>query len=396
MVSNAVAGASYGYHLIWALAMTLAFRFVWVNTSAKYVLVTGESLITGYGRAGRWVPWLFLISVIMARCLYMSYSMLLMGDTADLLLPLPFSRSAQIWTCLFTGLGFTMTFWGGYLVVESLSKLLVGLMGGSLIVAALVSKPDPIAILSGTFSPNLPEAEGLYSAVLIVMALIGIEVGSTANLNYAYFIREKGWKTVACFKRQRLDLALGMATMFLMGALMQIAAAATIHPLGIEPKDANDLARIFSESLGRVGLVVFALGLWGASFSTFVAGNTGGALIVRDICRNFVPVLKRSVEGEVANRDPVYRLMIVFWSFAPLYIVFTGVQPVWFVLVASPFLVLFIPLLVLALLKITNDQTLMGQYRNGWFTNAVMMVLVVVTIYLTYLNSLEFWNNFIK
>jgi len=38
----------------------------------------------------------------------------------------------------------------------------------------------------------------------------------------------------------------------------------------------------------------------------------------------------------------------------------------------------------------------MGQYRNGWFTNAVMMVLVVVTIYLTYLNSLEFWNNFIK
>ena len=396
LVSNAAAGASYEYHLIWALAMTLAFRFVWVNTSAKYVLVTGESLITGYGRAGRWVPWLFLISVIMARCLYMSYSMLLMGDTADLLFPLPFSRSAQIWTCLFTAVGFTMTFWGGYLVVESLCKLLVGLMGGSLIVAALISKPDPIAILQGTFAPNFPEAQGLYSAVLIVLALIGIEVGSTANLNYAYFIHEKGWRTTAYLKRQRFDLAVSMIVMFLMGALMQIAAAATIHPLGIEPKDANDLARIFSETLGRVGLVVFALGLWGASFSTFVAGNTGGALIVRDICRNFIPGLKRSMAGEVPNRDPVYRVMTVFWSFAPLYVVFTGVQPVWFVLMASPFLVLVIPLLVLALLKITNDPILMGQYRNGWFTNTVMVVLVVVTIYLSYLNGLQFWDNFIK
>ena len=99
-----------------------------------------------------------------------------------------------------------MTFWGGYPMVESLCKLLVGLMGGSLIVAALISRPDPIAILNGTFSPNLPEAQGLYSAVLIVMALIGIEVGSTANLNYAYFLYEKGWRTVAYFKWQRLDL----------------------------------------------------------------------------------------------------------------------------------------------------------------------------------------------
>ena len=35
IVSNATAGASYGYHLIWALGMTLVFRFVWVNASAK-------------------------------------------------------------------------------------------------------------------------------------------------------------------------------------------------------------------------------------------------------------------------------------------------------------------------------------------------------------------------
>ena len=51
IVSNSAAGAGYGYALIWALLVTLVFRFVWVNISAKYVLVTGESLLQG--RCGR-------------------------------------------------------------------------------------------------------------------------------------------------------------------------------------------------------------------------------------------------------------------------------------------------------------------------------------------------------
>lgn len=105
--------------------------------------------------------------------------------------------------------------------------------------------------------------------------------------------------------------------------------------------------------------------------------------------------MKRSTEGEIANQDPIYRASIIFWSFAPLYIVFAEVEPVWFVLMASPFLVLAIPLLVIALLKITNDKSLMGEYKNGWFTNIVMVALVLVTIYLIYLKVLKFYDKFI-
>ena len=52
-LTSAVAGATYGYALIWALALALLFRFVWVNTAASYVLVTRESLLQGYARIGR-------------------------------------------------------------------------------------------------------------------------------------------------------------------------------------------------------------------------------------------------------------------------------------------------------------------------------------------------------
>ncbi len=397
IVSNSAAGASYGYSLIWALAMALVFRYVWVGTAAKYVLVTGESLLTGYGRVSRWVPLVVLVSFLPIRHFTNQFVILIMGSSAHMLFPLPTDWSTVIWACLFTFLGFAIPFWGGYAVIELFCKVLVGIMGASLLVAALLSNPDPIAILGGMFLPSLPQAQGLYSAALIIMALIGSEAGSTGNLIYAYFIREKGWKDISFLKQQRFDLATGVVALFVMGALLQIAAAGTIHPLGIQVEDPEDLGRIFWETQGVVGLVAFTLGLWGAAFSTFIGLNLGFAFIFTDICRNFVPGLKDSGvqkrEGYTHNKDPIYKWILFFWSFAPIYIVFTDVKPVWLVLMVMAFMVVLIPVLAVSLLWITNDRSLMGRYRNGWLTNLVLVTLVLIALYLTYERGADLWND---
>ena len=397
IVSNSAAGASYGYSLIWALAMALVFRYVWVGTAAKYVLVTGESLLTGYGRVSRWVPLVVLVSFLPIRHFTNQFVILIMGSSAHMLFPLPTDWSTVIWACLFTFLGFAIPFWGGYAVIELFCKVLVGIMGASLLVAALLSNPDPIAILGGMFLPSLPQAQGLYSAALIIMALIGSEAGSTGNLIYAYFIREKGWKDISFLKQQRFDLATGVVALFVMGALLQIAAAGTIHPLGIQVEDPEDLGRIFWETQGVVGLVAFTLGLWGAAFSTFIGLNLGFAIIFTDICRNFVPGLKDSGvqkrEGYTHNKDPIYKWILFFWSFAPIYIVFTDVKPVWLVLMVMAFMVVLIPVLAVSLLWITNDRSLMGRYRNGWLTNLVLVALVLIALYLTYERGADLWND---
>ncbi len=80
---------------------------------------------------------------------------------------------------------------------------------------------------------------------------------------------------------------------------------------------------------------------------------------------------------------------MIFWSFSPLYIVFTEVSPVWLVLMVSSMVVLLIPVMALALIKITSDESLMGEYKNHWMTNAVMVVLVLVSIYISYVNIVD-------
>lgn len=399
VVSNAAAGAGYGYSLIWTLGITLVFRFVWVDISAKYVLVTGESLLQGYARVGKWVIWTLLIALIVVGHSYNLYAIVMIGSAADLLFHLPTEWGSVIWSFSFTCVGFAMMYWGGYRLIEVFVKILIAAMGASLIVAALLSKPDSTAILRGMFIPTIPGAQGPYSAFFVVMALIGTGAGSITNMTYAYFIHEKGWRDLSYRKQQRFDLVFSVVCLFVMGALLQIAAAGTIGPQGIDLESAEDLGQIFSETQGIAGLIIFGLGLWGASFSTFVGNTAGFGLIVTDICRSFIPSLKkrpgRENSRQNTQRDPIYRWCVAFLSFSPLYIFFTGVSPVWLTLVVSSLVVVLIPLLTVALVKITNDEKLMGQYKNGWLTNAVMIGLVLVAVYLMYRNAVDLWDQWI-
>jgi len=393
IVANAAAGTEYGYALIWALGLTLVFRYVWVSTSAKYVLVTGKTLLQGYASLGTWVVWVLLLSMVVVKHLQNVYKVALIGSTADLLFPLPIEGSQTIWALLFTLSGFAMMFWGGYDTVERLFKLLIALLGGFLLVGAFLSEPDLPGIIRGTLIPSLPNASGLYSALFLLMVLVGTGSGSMTNLTYTYFMYEKGWRDLRYLKRQRLDLAFGAGCIFLLGALLQITAAGTLGRSNLQLGGPSDLMQILAESHGTLGFTVFGLGLFAAVFTSYVGATTGYALIITDICRRLLPsvgkIFGSPKHPDDVKRDPVYRWSIAFWSLSPLYILFTDAKPIPLVLLVSALTVLLIPLLAICLLVITNKRAIMGRFKNGWFVNAVLIILVAASIYLTVANGLE-------
>lgn len=397
LLSNAVAGATYGYTMIWALALSLLFRFVWVDNSARYVLVAKESLLQGYARIGGWLVWVSLAAAILVRHFSNLYTVLLMGSAVHILLPLPTAASAVIWSLVFTVLGFVMMFWGGYPAMDRACKATVAIMGVSFVVAALRSGPDAPAILRGTFIPWIPHSQGAYSSFVLLAAMIGAQSGTLSNLTYAYFAGEKGWSSASDLKRQRFDLLVGAACKFMLGALLQIAAAGTLYPRGIQPKSAEHLLEIFTDTQGLAGRMVFGVGLWAVCFSNFVGGTIGYSLIVRDICRRFVPGLRCPPGSPAAHphseRDPVYRWSVALLALSPLYVLLTNAEPVALTLTVRAVVVVIIPILVGALLKLTNDKSLMGAHRNGWFTNLVMSLVVLVSAYVVYRNVSDWWQK---
>jgi len=397
IVANATAGTEYGYALIWALGVTLVFRYIWVSTSAKYVLVTGKTLLQGYATVGTWVIWALLLSMIVVKHLQNVYKVALIGGTADLIFPLPFGSSKTIWALLFTLSGFAMMFWGGYRVVERVFKILIALLGAFLVVGAFLSEPNLSGIIRGTLIPSLPQASGIYSAIFLLMVLIGTESGSMTNLTYTYFMYEKGWRDLSYLRRQRLDLAFGAGSIFVLGALLQITAAGTLGRDSLHLEKTGDLMQILTESHGSLGFAVFGLGLFAAVFTSYVGATTGYALIITDICRRLLPGVGRLFgkprTSEDVKRDPVYRWSVAFWSLSPLYILFTDAEPISLVLLVSALTVVLIPLLALCLLVITNRREQMGNFRNGWLVNTALVTLVAASVYLTVANGLEWLKS---
>ena len=151
---------------------------MWVNTAASYVLVTRESLLQGYARMGRWLVWTALVVTIVVRHTSNLYTILLMGNAAHLLLPLPTPASGAIWSIGLTVLGVVMMVWGGYRFIERVCTGVIMLLGVSLPIAALFSRPDPVGIVRGLFIPTIPNSEGLYSGMLLLAAMIGAQAGA--------------------------------------------------------------------------------------------------------------------------------------------------------------------------------------------------------------------------
>src|SRR5215212_6716258 len=137
-LTSAVAGATYGYTLLWALAPALIFRYVWVTTAASYVLVTRETLLQGYARIGQWLVWTVLAVTVIVRHSTNLYTVLLMGQAANLLVPLPLAAGAAVWTVALSMFGVAMMVWGGYGLIERACTLVIVMLGMSLPIAALL------------------------------------------------------------------------------------------------------------------------------------------------------------------------------------------------------------------------------------------------------------------
>ena len=64
LVQSTRAGANYGFQLIIVVLLANLFKYPFFQFGPRYAIASGESLIAGYRRMGKWVVYLFLILTI--------------------------------------------------------------------------------------------------------------------------------------------------------------------------------------------------------------------------------------------------------------------------------------------------------------------------------------------
>lgn len=375
LIDNSVAGANYGYALLWVLPLTLVLRFIFVNALGKYPIFNVQrdpSLVRGFARTHPVFGWLMLVSFVLYTHILLAFTLSGVGIALEGLFG---GLSTFVWTLVGAASVFVVTFRGVYSLIEKLFKVILAVMVGSFVLTVALVGIDWGEMARG-FAFDLPPREGLFDSSLIASSLVLATLGSMANLFYPQFLREKGWTTPAHRRVQQYDLLFGIFVVLFLGVSIWAVGAEVIFGDGSGIEEPSDIADAIGSVIGPVGPYLFYLGLLGAAWTTVSSSLFAlGKMAVEALQVTRPGRIERF--GEDAAKDPFYKVMIawgllaVVWSLpgAPGFIVLTVVSHV----LTAPFLLV----ITIGLLLMLNRRAIMGDQTNGLLLNLALGLITV-------------------
>ncbi len=375
VVAATVGGARYGVVLLWAIAIGAFFKYVLNEGIARWQLATGKTALEGWAEyLPAWVKVYFGIYLVLWTVFV---SAALTNATGLGISNLTGGRIPQSWGGVLHSLfGFVFVLLGGYGGFEKMMKMLVGLMGFSILICAALTFHDPAGVLMGTFVPTIPSGAGLY-----VLSIIGGIGGSVTMLSYNYWMREEKLSGADKLGYVRGDIAIA----YLFTALFGIAIMMTANQAFFVPEIAitnaqavTKMAEMLGSILGPFGRIAYSVGFWAAVFASLL----GVWQSVPYLFADFYSILKKLPPAERVRVTKVtskpYRLALIFVTLAPIPFAFTG-QPLQVIVAYTIVGSLFVPFLAATMLYLNNRVRWNSTVpHNNMPTNALLIVILAL------------------
>jgi manganese transport protein len=371
-----LAGAGFGYSLLWALAFSIVATLVLQEMSARLGVITGAGLGEAVrARFGRGLPRLAAVALIVAaiaigNAAYEAGNLL----GATLGMRGVAGGPAGLWVPLFAGLAFALLWTGRYRAIERVLVGMVVVMSAVFLATALVLAPPLREIVAGIL---VPRAEG-PRALLVALGLVGTTVVPYNLFLHAAAVGER-WRGPADLRAARLDLTVAIVLGGVISMAIAVTAAGAAGGTGRTVASASEMAAQLEPLLGSWARAFFAAGLFAAGMTSAitaplaasyaVAGALGWPRNLRDRRLRAVwgAVLLAGVPFAIAGTRPTIPLG------------FGEVSIIVFAQVANGIL---LPAIAVFLLVAVNDRARMGAHVNGPVRNALGGVVVLTTMVL--------------
>jgi Mn2+/Fe2+ NRAMP family transporter len=375
VVSATVGGARYGVVLLWAIAVGAFFKFVLSEGIARWQLATGLTALEGWAaHLPSWVKYYFATYLVLWT---VAVSAALTNATGLGIANLTGGAIPQSWGAVAHSLiGFVFVALGGYAWFERLMKLLVGIMGFSILVCALLIVSDWSRVAQGLLVPTIPSASGTY-----VLSIIGGIGGSITMLSYNYWMREERMSGAGWLTYVRGDVAIAYLFTAIFGMSVMLIANQAFFLAGVTITDAQavpKMAEVLGTLLGTFGVYAYSLGFWAAVFASLLGVWQSVPYLYADFygIMKGLPAAGRLEVTRVTSLP--YRLALAFISLVPLPFAFTG-RPLAIIVTYTIVGSLFIPFLAATLLYLNNRVAWSANVpRNHWTTNVVLVAILVL------------------
>jgi Mn2+/Fe2+ NRAMP family transporter len=357
ITTYSVAGARYGYDILWTLVPALLVLIVIQEMNARMGIVTGKGLADLIREnAGVKVTFFIFIGLILAdigntttEFAGVAGSMQALGVSKYISVPI---SAAVVWLLVVKG-----TYRSAEKIFLVFSAFLL-----SYIASAILGKPDWGAIGHAMAHPDVRMD---FPYVVMVIGIIGTTIAPWMQFYMQSAVIEKGL-TIDKYRYTVLDVVVGACITVVVAFFIIVACAATLHVNGIEISEAKDAAIALRPLAGKAASVIFAAGLLVASIFSATILPLATAFYV---CEAF---------GFEAGIDKSWKDAPQFyWLFTIIIIVSVAIillpeAPLIEITIWSQVINgILLPVVLVSMLLIVNKKDVMGPYVNRPFGNAV-------------------------
>ncbi|MDP4535831.1 Nramp family divalent metal transporter [Alkalimonas collagenimarina] len=379
VVTASLAGAHYGYALVWALVFSVIATLILQEMASRLGIVTGKGLgenlrdlvqqpVLKYS-----LYLLVIAAVVIGNSAYQGGNITGASLGADalwgelsLIQAIRDSTGLNPWALMIGVVAILVLWQGNYRLIERSLVALVLLMSMAFLLTMVLTQPDLSALVTGLVFPSIPDG-----ATLTVIALIG-----TTVVPYSLFLhaassarkwQDKTHGVAAALKESNADLR----TSIPLGGLISIAvlstAASAYFGTNLPIEGAADLAVSLEPLFGRAATYLMAVGLLAAGLSSAITAPLAAAY---------------ALKGILQLSNGAFRATWLLIIVVGVVVSSLGLRPVsviWFAQVANGIL---LPVITVSVLFAVNSERL-GVYKNSWKQNILGGLVFLATLLLS-------------
>jgi Mn2+/Fe2+ NRAMP family transporter len=369
ITTYSVAGAHYGYSLLWMMPLVALALIVVQEMSARLGVVTGKGLADLIRerlgvRLTALIIGIFLFANLantVSEFAGVAASMEIFGVTKYFSVPI---AAVVVWLLIVKA---------NYKWVERVF-LAASAIFLAYIVSGVLARPPWGEVAKAFVTPSFQFEPGY---VAIFVTIIGTTIAPWMQFYQQSSIVDKGLK-ITEYAYERIDVVVGSLFAVIVASFIMIACAATLHTNGVRIESAKDAALALGPLAGRYASSLFAFGLLNASVFSAAILPLSTAYVV---CEAF---------GWEAGVNHGWRDARIFFTvYTALIILGAGVillpiQSLVKTMMASQTLNgMLLPIILIVMLRLINEKRLMGRWVNGRAFNILAWVIVAVLILLT-------------
>lgn len=370
------AGAAFGLGTLWTALLTIPFMAAVQEASARLAIVTRRGLV--HNLTSR-VPRYALrggVFLFVAVCVFnLGADLGMMAASAQLLWGFP----QWAWLLFFVALILPLQIFLDYRHYARVLKwLCLSLL--AYVIVAFTIRVDWLTVVLATFVPQIRFEKEYF---LMLVALLGTTISPYLYVWQASqeveeekadgCVTESGRDTYACdtdevIYRRRADVAVGMSLSNIISWFIILTAASVLFTQGLrEITTPAEAAAVLSPIAGPYASWLFTIGVIGTGLLAVPVLSSAAAYAISEGAG-----LRRYGLSKTWKQAPIFYVIVIAVTLAGAATSFLGLNPIRSLIYAAVGNALIAPLLILALILLTEDKKLMGEYVNGPFSRVLL------------------------